>query len=115
MPDLRALAAILLVSANVLTACGSSTPGANDGAAPELKMATRRGATLALACGGCHSASSDTMISLDGYGAEALREALNRYRTEADGTTVMHRLARGYSDTDIDLLAAQFDQEGSGQ
>ncbi len=115
MPDFRALAATWLTGGFVLAACGGASPDADDGLAGQIETATDRGAALALACGGCHSDNSDVMISLEGYGAEALREALTRYRTEADGTTVMHRLARGYSDRDIDRLAAQFDQDGSGQ
>jgi len=64
-----------------------------------------------LACAGCHSETSTAVVSLDGYGAEALRDSLLRYKAETDGTTVMHRLARGYSDADIELLANYFDQD----
>ena len=64
---------------------------------------------IALACAGCHSPQSEAMVDLTDYGAAPMRQALMRYRSETDGTTVMHRLARGYSDADIELLAAYFD------
>jgi cytochrome c553 len=38
--------------------------------------------------------------------------ALDRYRLEVDGTTVMHRLTRGYSE---DQLQAISDYLGAGQ
>lgn len=31
---------------------------------------------------------------------------MDAYKTEESGTTVMHRLARGYTDEDIALIAA---------
>ena len=65
-----------------------------------------------MACGGCHSPNSRAFVALDGYDADAMRTALRIYKEEADGTTVMHRLARGYSDEDIDLLAAYFAETG---
>ena len=81
----------------------------DDAANNTIGAATDRATALAMACSGCHAAQSDAVVSLDDYGADALREALRRYQTETDGTTVMHRLARGYSDEDVDLLASYFD------
>jgi len=106
------LATASLASLIILAACGGSAPGSEEEATRTIEASTSRGVSLALACAGCHSAESEAMVSLEGYGGDALTEALMRYRSEADGTSVMHRLARGYSDTDIALLAAQFDREG---
>lgn len=114
MPKPRSLATASLASLLVLAACGGSAPAPEEqDTASAIDAATSRGVSLALACAGCHSAQSEAMVDLDGYGADALREALIQYRSETEGTTVMHRLARGYSDTDIALLAAEFDQQGT--
>lgn len=72
---------------------------------------TDRSISLAMACSGCHSAQSEAMVSLEGYGRSAMRDTLLRYRSETEGTTVMHRLARGYSEQDINLLADHFSGE----
>lgn len=89
-----------------LAACGSASDQDTQQPAFNLSDATDAGAQLALACSGCHSATSGTIVSLDGYTREALENRLLQYKTEADGTTVMHRLARGYSDEDIAEVSA---------
>ena len=83
----------------------------DDDAIDPIGPATDRATALAMACSGCHAAQSDAVVSLDAYGADALRDTLRRYQAETDGTTIMHRLARGYSDEDVDLLATYFDSE----
>jgi cytochrome c553 len=113
MSDLRALATIAFASLTVLAACDESNPGSELATTPDIEAQTDRAAMLALACAGCHSAQSAAMVNLDGYGSDSLRQALLQYRAESGESTVMHRLARGYSDADIDLLAAHFDQERS--
>lgn len=95
-----------------LAACGGSDGSQNQVVRLDIADATNRSAALALACGGCHSPNSRAFVSLDGYNADAMRAALRTYKEEADGTTVMHRMARGYSDEDIDLLAAYFAESG---
>ncbi|MEO0551519.1 MAG: hypothetical protein AAFZ91_16505 [Pseudomonadota bacterium] len=72
-------------------------------------MAAQTGsaAALVMACSGCHSSSSGAIASLDLYETDLLREAMIRYKSETDGTTVMHRIARGYSDEEIDLITAE--------
>ena len=67
---------------------------------------------LSTACSGCHSDLGGAIASLSTLSEAALIESLIRYKTEADGTTVMHRLARGYSDEEIALIAAYLGQQG---
>jgi len=98
-----------LMSSFGLAACGASNTAPDPIDASRLDAATNRAATLAVTCSGCHSANGDVVVSLDGYGAEALRSALITYRSEVDGVTVMHRLARGYSDDDIAHLSEHFE------
>ena len=56
---------------------------------------------LALSCSGCHDVGGDAIISLDGLDASQIASSLQRYSTETEGATVMHRLVRGYSEQDL--------------
>ncbi len=67
---------------------------------------TSLAASLASACSGCHSGSSAGIVSLDGYAEDALQQGFLRYKSEDEGTTVMHRIARGYSDEEIAMISA---------
>nr|WP_070959492.1 hypothetical protein [Hyphomonas sp. Mor2] len=115
MPDPRPFAAAILISLFGMAACDSGTSPAETSNGDDIAQLTNASTALAMACGGCHSAQSDAMVSLEGYGETAMRDALLRYRSETEGTTVMHRLARGYTDQDIDLLARHFSQEEDGE
>ncbi|MEM7640473.1 MAG: cytochrome c [Pseudomonadota bacterium] len=88
-----------------LAACGGSNidETSNDSVAVQTGSA----AALVVACSGCHSSSNGAIASLDLYKADLLREAMIGYKSETDGTTVMHRIARGYSDEEIDLITAE--------
>ena len=78
---------------------------------PEEKLVATQ---LAAACSGCHAPLADpeaAIPSLAGRSREELATVLSQYRTEVDGTTVMHRLMRGYRQADIDLIAAYLGAE----
>jgi len=72
---------------------------------------------LAAACSGCHAGpaneATEGIVSLDGRDAETIAALFLRYKTETDGGTVMHRLARGYSDEEIAAIAAYLAAEGN--
>ena len=100
-----ALGAALLLP--LLVACGStpvapSTEEASAATAPALD----RAATLSIACSGCHSAAGGAIPALEGRTEASIRDSLLAYKSAADGTTVMHRMMRGYSDADIDAISA---------
>jgi cytochrome c553 len=61
---------------------------------------------LAASCSGCHAASGGAITNLSDWTEAQLLVSLNTYRTDTDGTTVMHRLARGYSAGQIAEIAA---------
>ena len=106
MPKSWLLAWVGPLSLLSLTACN---PGASDPPADisqQIAASTDEGARLAAACAGCHSSEPGAIASLAGYSESQLLERLNTYRNETDGTTVMHRLARGYSEEDIVLISA---------
>ena len=111
LSERRFLAAALLGAAVSLSACNQAN--STDGLDAENKLKPSgqvsvpdRTAMLALSCSGCHSEAGDAIVSLEGYTRQALSTALNRYRNESDGTTVMHRLMRGYSEADIASVSA---------
>ena len=59
------------------------------------------GAELSLGCSGCHGPPAGAMSGLEGRPPESLRAALLQYRQDVDCTSVMHRMMRGYSETEI--------------
>ncbi|MAK62061.1 MAG: hypothetical protein CMK09_13900 [Ponticaulis sp.] len=98
-----------LLAAGCLAAC---TPFDPDSAAPDQTIETSTESKTALislinhplaaSCSGCHTPSAESAIpSLSDRSSEDLFDAFMLYKTEADGTTVMHRIARGYSEADI--------------
>ena len=100
----NAIASSVLGSLSLLglAAC-SGTEGSD--LTPSIEQNTGKAALLASACSGCHSDVSAGIASLQNYSEEALQLSLSTYKSDADGTTVMHRLARGYSEADIELIS----------
>ena len=75
---------------------------------------TGAAALLSASCTGCHTTQPDSdhaIPNLDGYSADDIRTALVAFRTD-DNATVMNRIARGYTDSDIDQIASYL---GSGE
>jgi len=88
-----------------LLAWGSGA--AAGGAAPEL-AAEEEGARLASVCAGCHRATaddSDGIPVLHGLTADAIADKLIAYRSGELQGTLMNRLARGYTEAEIRMLA----------
>ena len=75
-------------------------------AAEELK-----GEALADACTSCHGIggrSRGAIPSINGLSKAAFIQALRAYRAQTKSATIMNRIARAYSDADIDALADYF-------
>ncbi|WP_340692905.1 hypothetical protein [Hyphomonas sp.] len=53
--------------------------------------------------------------SLDRMDAGTLSARLAFYKTDADGTTVMHRIARGYSQTQLEAISQYLSAEASDE
>ena len=97
---------ILPLSLFGLAACGGASDPA-DRAPSEIEPVTLSdGALISMVCSGCHSDQAGAIVTLNDYSESQLVEALSKYKFETDGTTVMHRLARGYSDEDIAKISA---------
>ncbi len=72
----------------------------------QAPMALDQAALLTASCSGCHAAGGRAIVSLDGMAASELEAKLLAYRNDADGGSAMHRMARGYSDEQIALIAS---------
>lgn len=94
------------LSALCLAACGSGTDTSRKDSVADTAARTSSGALMASACSGCHSSDAGAIASLEAYDQSGLEQRLLDYKSDENGTTVMHRLARGYSDADIALVSA---------
>jgi len=95
-----------------LAACGGgeeTLSGPVGRLAPAVLAAeTDRAALLAASCSGCHAGGRDEAAAipgLEGLGSAALLDLLDTYRTDTAGTSVMHRIARGYGEDELALIA----------
>jgi cytochrome subunit of sulfide dehydrogenase len=70
------------------------------------------GRDLAATCANCHGtngqARGDTVAALAGMPAERLVTTFNAYKTGALPATIMHQIARGYTDEQVKAIAAYF-------
>jgi len=103
----------LAFSLGVLAACGGDA--ALEEIASSRAAESDSARALSASCSGCHSPGGSAISDLSGWTREALVARMKFYQQDADGTTVMHRLARGYSNDEIDLIASYLsDEEGEG-
>ncbi|HEX8740689.1 MAG TPA: hypothetical protein VF925_11155 [Casimicrobiaceae bacterium] len=65
-------------------------------------------AALAAGCTPCHQAQMHGVPALDGQTQEALRAKLEAFRDGTLSGTVMPQLVRGYTPTELDLIAGWF-------
>jgi len=93
-----------MTAAAVLIACGGTDAKAEADTADAKDLG--RAATLAAACTGCHVKDGAAIADLGGRSADEIQASLTAYHAGTGGTSVMHRLARGYSEADIRLIAA---------
>lgn len=72
---------------------------------------TAAAAMLAAPCGACHGpggVSPGAIPSIAGLDAATLAARMREFRTAGPEVTIMNRIARGYTDAEIDLLAQYF-------
>jgi len=66
---------------------------------------------LAASCAGCHGITGNALTGmppLAGQSREALLRTLKEYKEGKRPATVMHQLAKGYTDGQLELIAAHF-------
>jgi len=70
------------------------------------------GRNLAATCANCHGTNGqvrgDTVKALAGMPAEQIVTSFNAFKTGALPATIMHQIAKGYSDEQIRAIAAYF-------
>jgi cytochrome c553 len=72
-----------------------------------------RASALAATCANCHGtqgrgAEGSAVPAIAGMPAAYIAEQMRAFRSGARQATVMHQLAKGYSDAQIDQIAAYF-------
>lgn len=73
-----------------------------------------RPAMLANPCAGCHgpnSASSEPIPTLKGLPGSYIISAMQAFKTDKRKGTVMNRIAKGYTDEEITLMASHFEAD----
>ncbi len=96
---------VLLFAALASTATVFASPVSAQGADPNL------GRYLSAACANCHGtngASQQGMPSLAGQQRTYLAQQMRDFKNGKRPATIMHQLAKGYTDEQIDALAAYF-------
>jgi cytochrome c553 len=69
------------------------------------------GRNLASACASCHGTNGKSvggMEVLAGYPKDKMLKAFTDFRSGAKPATVMHQLAKGYKDDQVEAIAAYF-------
>ena len=67
--------------------------------------------SLAATCANCHGtngAAAPGMVALAGYDKAGLVKAMADFKSGARPATLMHQLAKGYSDAQVEAIAGYF-------
>lgn len=78
---------------------------------PVAQAQSQAGRNLAATCANCHGTNGHArgdMKPLAGMPAEKLLAAVNDYKTGNQPATIMHQIAKGYTDEQMKLIAAYY-------
>ena len=67
--------------------------------------------SMAASCANCHGtngAAAPGMVALAGYDKAGLVKAMADFKSGARPATIMHQLAKGYSDAQVEAIAGYF-------
>jgi len=97
---------LLHIAGAAMLLAGAAPAGAQDAAALNLR-------SMAATCANCHGTAGKPVTNsavpgLAGIPAVYMVEQMKAFKSGARAATVMHQLAKGYSDAQIDQLAAYF-------
>lgn len=87
---------------------GALLVGASLSLATAAQANDKRGMVLALSCASCHGTNGNSPGSIPaiaGKSASYIESAMKQFRSEERYATVMNRIAKGYTDEEIKLLA----------
>ena len=103
--------ALATLSAVLLVAYSASSTLAEEQAATEAGHAPLGStAALAVSCSGCHGEGGRAIVSLESLSADDIEARFLMYRSTAGGSS-MHRMARGYTEEQIRLIADYIGRE----
>ena len=99
------------VLVGVVSLVGAATAAGQAANAPNAPTLQVR--SLAATCAACHGTDGAAvpgaeMAALAGYPKDALVAQMRAFREGSRDATVMHQIARGYSDRQIEVLAGYF-------
>ena len=95
---------------------GSSLVGA--ALLPVSAFAADKGMVLALSCASCHGtngASPGSIPRIQGRSAEYIEKAMLQFKAGERPATVMNRIAKGYTDEEIELLSAYLGNQSASK
>lgn len=69
------------------------------------------GRNLAATCVTCHGKNASATGTLDGRPKGEIVQTMKDFRSGARPATLMHQLAKGYTDQQVELIAAYFSQQ----
>ena len=94
-----------LLAATFVAGAALASPVSAQGSDPNI------GRNLAAACANCHGTqgvSQQGMPNLAGQQRSQLAQQMRDFRTGKRPATIMHQISKGYTDEQIDALAAYF-------
>jgi sulfide dehydrogenase cytochrome subunit len=98
--------ALAFLNALLLLAYSASSTLAEEQAVSEAGHAPLGStAALAVSCSGCHREGGRAIVSLEGLSADDIEARFLMYRSSTVGDSAMHRMARGYTEEQIRLIA----------
>lgn len=101
MKPVTRAAALAVLGGAIWTMIGALSPADAQNASPQL---------LTVSCSGCHGPrghSPGQIPSIYGRSAESIAETLRGFRDGTRPGTVMPRISKGYSETEIDAVARE--------
>jgi cytochrome c553 len=78
---------------------------------PAWSQAAAESRTVAATCANCHGTTGTTvgaMPSLSGQNKAYIVEQMKQFREGKRPATIMHQIAKGYTDQQLELIAAYF-------
>jgi cytochrome subunit of sulfide dehydrogenase len=69
---------------------------------------------LAATCATCHGTNGKSvggMEALDGEKKQKILDKINEYKSGAKPATIMHQIAKGYTDQQMDMIADYFSKQ----
>jgi cytochrome c553 len=69
------------------------------------------GRNLAATCVTCHGKSASSTGTLDGRPKDQIVQTMKAFKSGARPATLMHQLAKGYTERQVELIAEHFSQQ----